>query len=217
MHVLHLSSARALGPIADARAEGLPVTVETCPHYLCFAAEEIPAGATQYKCCPPIRDAGNRDELWQGLLAGLIDTIVSDHSPAPAEEKFRGDGDLQQAWGGVSGLQVGFAAVADEARRRGITLDRVSRWMSVNTADLVGLGAKGRIAVGADADLAVYDAALDLHVSAAELAHRHPISAYDGRHLTGRVTHTLLRGQSLDRGRPDHRWGRPLLRDGVAA
>ncbi len=217
VHVLHLSSARALGPIADARAEGLSVTVETCPHYLCFSAEEIPAGAAQYKCCPPIRDAGNRDELWQGLLAGLIDTIVSDHSPAPAEEKLRGDGDLQQAWGGVSGLQVGFAAVADEARRRGITLDRVSRWMSLNTAELVGLGAKGRIAVGADADLAVYDAALDLHVSAAELAHRHPISAYDGRHLAGRVTHTVLRGQVLHRLEPDHRWGRPLLRDGVAA
>jgi allantoinase len=217
VHVLHLSSARALGPIADARAAGLPVTVETCPHYLCFSAEEIPDGAAQYKCCPPIRDAGNRDELWQGLQSGVIDLIVSDHSPAPAEEKRRGDGDLQQAWGGISGLQVGFGAVADEARRRGITLDQVSQWMSHNPADLVGLTAKGRIAVGADADLAVYDPAAEVLVSAAELAHRHPISAYDGRHLTGRVTDTVLRGRLIDPQAPDHGWGRRLLRDGVAA
>ncbi len=191
--------------------------METCPHYLCFSAEEIPDGAAQYKCCPPIRDAGNRDELWQGLLAGVIDMIVSDHSPAPAEEKLRGDGDLQQAWGGISGLQVGFAAVADEAARRGITLDHVSRWMSTNTAELVGLRAKGRIAVGADADLAVYDPAVELLVSAADLAHRHPISAYDGRRLAGGVTHTVLRGLAINPERPDHAWGRPLLRDGVAA
>jgi allantoinase len=217
VHVLHLSSARALGAIADARAEGLPVTVETCPHYLCFSSEEIPDGAAQYKCCPPIRDAGNRDELWQGLLAGVIDLIVSDHSPAPASEKLRGDGDLQQAWGGVSGLQVGFAAVADEALRRGIGLDRVSRWMSLHTADLVGLSGKGRIAVGAVADLVVYDPTIGVQVSAAELAHRHPISAYDGRRLAGRVTHTVLRGRLLDRLSPDHGWGRPLLRDEVAA
>ncbi len=217
VHVLHLSSARALGAIADARAEGLPVTVETCPHYLCFSSEEIPDGAAQYKCCPPIRDAGNRDELWQGLLDGLIDLIVSDHSPAPASEKLRGDGDLQQAWGGVSGLQVGFAAVADEAARRGIGLERVSRWMSLHTADLVGLSAKGRIAVGGDADLVVYDPTVGVHISAAELAHRHPISAYDGRRLAGQVTHTVLRGQLLDPRSPDHRWGRQLLRDGVAA
>ena len=120
VHILHLSSARALDLIADAKDEGLRVTVETCPHYLCFAAEGIPDGSSQFKCCPPIRDAGNREELWQGLRAGVIDMVVSDHSPATAEEKGRGDGDLQQAWGGVSGLQVGFSAVAQEARRRNI-------------------------------------------------------------------------------------------------
>lgn len=212
VHVLHLSSARALGLLADARAEGLPVTVETCPHYLCFAAERIPDAAPEFKCCPPIRDDGNREELWQGLRAGVIDAVVSDHSPATAEMKLRGDGDLQQAWGGVSGLQVGFAAVAQEARARGIPLEQVSRWMSRNTADLVGLARKGRIEVGADADLAVYDTAAGLRVDAARLAHRNPISAYDGLTLDGRVTRTVVRGNAIDADRPDHDWGHMLER-----
>ena len=212
VHVLHLSSARALDLLADARAEGLPLTVETCPHYLCLTAEEIPDAAPQFKCCPPIRDAGNRDELWQALLAGVVDTVVSDHSPATAEEKSRGDGDLQQAWGGVSGLQVGFTAVAEEARRRGIGLEQVSRWMSLRTADLVGLTTKGRIEPGADADLAVYDSAASLQVDVRELAHRNPISAYDGRRFAGRVTHTVLAGHLLDPLHPDHSLGHRLLR-----
>jgi allantoinase len=212
VHILHLSSARALDLIADARAEGLPVTVETCPHYLCFAAETIPDAAPQFKCCPPIRDAGNREELWQALRWGIIDTIVSDHSPATAEEKQRGDGDLQQAWGGVSGLQVGFSAIAQEARRRGISLDHVSRWMSRNSADLVGLGQKGRIEVGADADLAVYDTGVDFRIEATRLAHRNPISAYDGLRYGGRITRSIVRGNAIDVERPDHGWGRQLLR-----
>ncbi|WP_244931894.1 allantoinase AllB [Nocardioides sp. W7] len=212
VHVLHLSSARALDLIADARAEGLRLSVETCPHYLCFAAEDIPDAAPQFKCCPPIRDAGNREELWQALRAGVIDTIVSDHSPATAEEKFRGGGDLQQAWGGVSGLQVGFSAVAQEARRRNIALSSVSRWMSHNTADLVGLSTKGRIEVGADADLAVYDSGVDFRIEATRLAHRNPISAYDGLRYGGRVTRTVVRGNAVDVERPDHAWGRQLRR-----
>jgi allantoinase len=212
VHVLHLSSARALDLLADARAEGLPLTVETCPHYLCLTAEEIPDAAPQFKCCPPIRDAGNRDELWRALLAGVIDTVVSDHSPATAEEKLRGDGDLQQAWGGVSGLQVGFTAVAAEARRRGIGLELISRWMSRSTADLVGLTEKGRLGPGADADVAVYDTAVSLQVDARELAHRNPISAYDGQRYAGRVTHTVLAGHLVDPTHPDHTRGRQLLR-----
>ena len=214
VHVLHLSSARALDLLADARAEGLRVTVETCPHYLCFAAETIPDAAPQFKCCPPIRDRGNREELWSALRAGVIDTIVSDHSPATAQEKNRGDGDLQQAWGGVSGLQVGLAAVAQEARRRGIGLAQVSRWMSRHTADLVGLDHKGRIEVGADADLAVYDTGASFRVEAARLAHRNPISAYDGLTYGGRVTRTVVRGNAVDVERPDHDWGRRLRRPG---
>jgi allantoinase len=212
VHILHLSSARALDLIEKAKAEGLALTVETCPHYLCFASAQIPDASPQFKCCPPIRDAGNREELWQALRSGVIDTIVSDHSPATAEEKGRGDGDLQQAWGGVSGLQVGFSAVAYEARRRNIPLARVSRWMSRNTADQVGLAAKGRIEVGADADLAVYDTGVEFRIEATRLAHRNPISAYDGLRYGGRTTRSVVRGDAVDVERPDHAWGRQLRR-----
>jgi allantoinase len=213
VHILHLSSAAALPLIQDAKAEGLPLTVETCPHYLTFTSEQIPEASPQFKCCPPIRDAGNREELWEALRAGVIDTIVSDHSPATATEKARGDGDLHQAWGGVSGLQVGFSAVAAEARRRNIPLARVSQWMSRNTADLVGLARKGRIEVGADADLAIYDTGVDFRIEATRLAHRNPISAYDGLRYGGRVTRSIVRGNAVDVERPDHRWGRRLRRD----
>ncbi|MQA34317.1 allantoinase [Modestobacter roseus] len=212
VHVLHLSSARALPLLQAARDEGLPVTVETCHHYLTFTAEQIPDAAPQFKCCPPIRDAGNRDELWSALRAGVVDCVVSDHSPATAEEKNRGDGDLQQAWGGVSGLQVGFTALAAEAARRGIDVADVSRWTSQNTADLVGLSRKGRIAVGADADLVVHDTAAATVVDAARLAHRNPVSAYDGLTLPGRVTHTLVRGRLVDPDLPDPGWGTQLER-----
>ncbi len=180
VHVLHLSSARAIDLIADARAEGLPLTVETCPHYLTFSAETIPDAAPEFKCCPPIRDAGNREALWQALQEGLVDCIVSDHSPSTVEEKLKGDGDLQQAWGGVSGLQVGFAVLAHEARLRGIPLE--------------------------------YDPAVELHVEAARLAHRNPISAYDGLRLAGRVVSTVVRGELVDVDHVDHRHGRQLDR-----
>ncbi|KAA1400384.1 allantoinase AllB [Aeromicrobium ginsengisoli] len=212
VHILHLSSAKALDLIAAARDEGLPVTVETCPHYLSFSAETIPDGASQFKCCPPIRDSGNREALWQALRDGIIDCIVSDHSPATAEEKNRGDGDLQQAWGGVSGLQVGFSVLAHEARRRAIPLADLSRWMSRNTADLVGLGRKGRIEVGADADFAVYDTGAEFRVEAARLAHRNPITAYDGLRYGGRVVRSVIRGNAIDVDRVDHTFGQQLRR-----
>ncbi|MDN4172399.1 allantoinase AllB [Nocardioides sp. SOB77] len=194
VHVLHLSSARAVDLLADARAEGVPVTVETCPHYLCLEADAIPDAAPEFKCCPPIRDRANREQLWQALVDGVVDVVVSDHSPATAEEKSRGGGDLQQAWGGVAGLEVGFTAVAAEAAARGIGVERVARWMATGTADLVGLHHKGRIAPGADADLVVLDPTATTEVRAAALAHRNPISAYDGMALAGRVTRTLVRG-----------------------
>lgn len=198
VHVLHLSSARALGMIADARAEGLPVTVETCPHYLCFAAERIPDAAPEFKCCPPIRDEGNRDELWAALTDGVIDCVVSDHSPSTIEEKTRGGGDLQQAWGGIAGLQVGFSAMVAEAARRGVPVEAVSRWMSRNTADLVGLARKGRIEVGADADLVVHDTRLSVAVNATALEHRNPISAYEslGR-IDGFAGRTVVHGETF--------------------
>ncbi|MCW2748546.1 MAG: allantoicase [Nocardioidaceae bacterium] len=211
-HILHLSSARALDAIAAAKAEGLPVTVETCPHYLCFAAESIPDAAPQFKCCPPIRDSGNREALWQALREGIIDTIVSDHSPSTAEEKLKGDGDLQQAWGGVSGLQVGFSAIAQEARRRAIGLPMVSAWMSRNTADIVGLTHKGRIAVGADADFAVYDTNAEFRIEATRLAHKNPLSAYDGLRFGGRIVRSVVRGDAIDIEAVNHDYGQLLRR-----
>lgn len=212
VHILHLASARALDVIKAARDEGLRLSVETCPHYLTFAAENIPDASAQFKCCPPIRDGGNREALWQALREGIIDMVVSDHSPATAAEKSKGDGDLQQAWGGVSGLQVGFSAVAYEARRRNIALADVSRWMSRNPADFVGLGQKGRLEAGADADIAIYDTDVEFRIEAARLAHRNPISAYDGLRFGGRVTRCVVRGNAIDVEHPDWRWGEQLRR-----
>ncbi len=197
-HILHLSSAAALPRLAAAKAEGLPITVETCPHYLCFTAEQIPDGATQFKCCPPIRDERNRDRLWQGLLDGVIDIIVSDHSPSTRELKLGHGGDFGLAWGGISGLQLGLSAIWTEALRRGIPLDKVLGWMSEAPAALVGLPAKGRIRVGADADLVAFapDASFTVDVDA--LFHRNRVSAYEGRQLTGIVRDTWLRGEIVD-------------------
>ena len=200
-HILHLSSAAALPVLRAARSEGLPITVETCPHYLTIAEEQIPDGATQYKCCPPIRDDANRDALWRALLDGDIDIVVTDHSPATVELKTRGEGDFGLAWGGIAGLQLGLAAVWTEAARRGIPLERVLGWMSRGPADLVGLGAKGRIAVGADADLVAFapDATFTVHKE--ELLHKNAVSAYDGRELRGVVRRTWLRGEAPGAGR----------------
>lgn len=196
-HILHLAAAGALELIKEARDEGLPITVETCPHYLCFDAATVPDGAAEFKCCPPIRDRGNRDALWQGLHEGLIDMVVTDHSPATRAEKYRGAPDLAQAWGGISGLQVGFAAVASAARERGIGLEDVSQWMARSTADLVGLGHKGRIAVGSDADFLVYDPIQTHMVSGRGLAHKNTITAYEGHEIRGTVVGAVLRGTEL--------------------
>ncbi|QJU54036.1 allantoinase AllB [Herbiconiux sp. KACC 21604] len=194
-HILHLSSARALDALRAAKAEGLPITAETCPHYLSFSAEHIPDGATHYKCCPPIRDEGNRDLLWEGLLDGAIDLIASDHSPSTAELKFAGSGDFAEAWGGISGLQLSFPAVWTAARERGIPLERVLGWMAVNTAALVGLASKGAIAVGADADLVAFAPEETFVVAADELEHKNKVSAYDGSTLHGVVHTTWLAGE----------------------
>ena len=193
-HILHLSSAAALPALRAARAEGLPITVETCPHYLSFSAEEIPDGATQFKCCPPIRDETNRDLLWQALLDGDIDIIVTDHSPSTAALKFAHGGDFGLAWGGIAGLQLGLAAIWTEAMRREIPLARVIQWMSAGPARFAGLGQKGRIEVGADADLVAFAPAALFTVHADELQHKNPVSAFDGRELTGVVRGTWLRG-----------------------
>lgn len=195
VHVLHLSSSDALPMLASARRDGVEVTVETCPHYLTFAAEDVPDGATQYKCCPPIREAANRDLLWRGLAEGVIDVVVSDHSPCTPELK---RGDFGSAWGGVASLQVGLPAVWSGARARGHTLADVLGWMATVPARLAGLDAKGAIAPGRDADLVVFAPDEPWVVDAHRLAHRNPVTPYDGRALTGVVRGTWLRGRRID-------------------
>ncbi|MGA5203639.1 allantoinase AllB [Streptomyces variegatus] len=195
VHVLHLSSSDALPMIAQARAEGVRVTVETCPHYLTLTAEEVPDGASEFKCCPPIREAANQDLLWQALADGTIDCVVTDHSPSTADLK---TDDFATAWGGISGLQLSLAAVWTEARRRGHGLEDVVRWMSTRTSELVGLDdRKGAIAVGRDADFAVLAPDETFTVDPVALQHRNQVTAYAGRTLHGVVKSTWLRGQRI--------------------
>jgi allantoinase len=201
-HVLHLSAADALTQLRRARAEGVDVSVETCPHYLTLTAEDVPAGGTQFKCCPPIRESANRDRLWRGLEDGDIDMVVSDHSPSTADLKRLDTGDFGTAWGGIASVQLGLPAVWDEARRRGIPLARVVRWMATNPADRVGLATKGRLAVGADADLVVFAPEEAWDVDVTRLKHKNPVSAYADRHLVGRVRQTYLRGERVQDDRP---------------
>ncbi|WP_433113103.1 allantoinase AllB [Micromonospora sp. CA-246542] len=197
VHILHLSSADALPLIAAARGAGVSVTVETCPHYLCLTAEEVPDGATEYKCCPPIRDRANQDRLWAGLVAGVIDCVVSDHSPSTPTLKRPPSGDFAAAWGGISSLQIGLPAVWSAARRRGYRLVDVVRWMAQRPAEIAGLGAKGRIAAGSDADLVAFAPDERFVVDPTALRHRHPVTPYAGRTLHGVVRDVWLRGQPV--------------------
>nr|WP_202457822.1 allantoinase AllB [Streptomyces sp. SID5464] len=195
VHVLHLSSSDALPMIAQARAEGVRITVETCPHYLTLTAEEVPDGASEFKCCPPIREAANQDLLWQALADGTIDCVVTDHSPSTADLK---TDDFATAWGGISGLQLSLPAVWTEARERGHGLEDVVRWMSTRTSELVGLDdRKGAIAAGRDADFAVLAPDETFTVDPAALQHRNHVTAYAGRTLYGVVKSTWLRGQRI--------------------
>jgi allantoinase len=189
-HVVHLSAAGALPD-----RTGADVSVETCPHYLALAAEDVPDGATEFKCCPPIREAANRDRLWAALAAGDIDFVVSDHSPCTADLK---RGDFTRAWGGIASLQLSLPVVWTAARERGHTLADVARWMSTAPARRVGLPGKGEIAAGHDADLCVLAPDQAFRVDAAALQHRNPVSPYDGRTLTGTVRQTWLRGTPID-------------------
>jgi allantoinase len=198
LHVLHLSAAAGASQVAAARAEGVAVTVETCPHYLTLTAEDVPDGATASKCAPPVRDAANRDALWAALADGTIDAIVSDHSPAPAELKHLDDGDFVAAWGGIASLQLGPSLVWTEARRRGHDLSDLVRWMAAGPARVAGMTRKGSLTPGSHADLVVFDPEVSWTVDAARLHHRHPVSPYDGRELTGRAVTTYLRGEVVD-------------------
>ncbi|KRF35302.1 allantoinase AllB [Nocardioides sp. Soil805] len=195
-HVVHLSASGAVPALRAAREQGVDVSVETCPHYLHLEAESIPAGATAMKCCPPIRDAANRDALWHALEAGTIDFVVTDHSPSTAELK--GGGDFADAWGGIASLQLGLPVVWTAARERGLGLVDVARWMSSAPAARTGLAGKGAIRVGADADLCVLAPDEENVVDVRRLHHKNPVSAYDGRTLTGTVRRTWLRGVPID-------------------
>jgi allantoinase len=193
-HVLHLSAADALGPLVGARRTGARVTAETCPHYLAVAAEDIPDGATQFKCCPPIRERANRERLWAALREGIIDCVVSDHSPCPPALKAAELGDFGAAWGGISSVQLALPVVWTQARARGHTLDDIARWMAAGPVALAGLPGKGAIAPGMDADLVAFAPEDTFIVRPERLYHRHRLTPYAGQRLHGVVRRTWLRG-----------------------
>jgi allantoinase len=197
-HVVHLSSADALVALRAARDGGAQVSAETCPHYLSFAAEDVPDGATAFKCAPPIRERHNRERLWQGLADGVITQVVTDHSPSPASLKCVDSGDFSRAWGGIASLELGLQATWTEARARGFALERLVEWMCAAPARRVGLdGRKGSIAPGRDADLVVWDPDGERVVDASALYQRHKLTPYATRTLSGVVHSTYLRGKKV--------------------
>jgi allantoinase len=204
-HIVHLSSAEAVPALAAARADGVRLTVETCPHYLTLRAEDIADGQTQFKCCPPVRDAANADRLWQALDDGVIDFVVSDHSPSTVDLKRLDEGDFGAAWGGISSLQLGLSLVWTEGRRRDHSLDQVVRWMASRPAEVVGVTGKGSIAIGQDADLVVFAPDEAYTVDVAALHHRNAVTPYHGRTLQGVVRATYLRGEPVTDGAPHGR------------
>ena len=200
IHIVHLASAEAVEAVSVARAAGLSISGETCPHYLTFAAEEIPDGATAFKCAPPLRGRAQREALWRALQDGRIDLVATDHSPAPPSTKCVEEGDFLRAWGGIASLQLGLAATWAGALERGVPIEVLARWMSAAPAALAGLsGTKGAIARGADADLVAWDPDAADTVDPSALYHRHPLTPYAGRVLRGRVKMTLLRGEAVFR------------------
>jgi allantoinase len=197
VHVVHVSSAQSVPVIREARAGGMLISCETCPHYLTFAAEEIPDGATEYKCAPPIRGGGERDALWRALIAGDIQLVASDHSPCPPAMK-RSDGNFFAAWGGIASLQLALPAVWTGARERGVSVARIAEWMCEHTAELAGLsGRKGKIAPGFDADLVVWNPDERFRVEPKALRHRHAVTPYAGRDLYGVVHETYVGGRCV--------------------
>jgi len=210
-HICHLSSSDALAMIASARRDGVPVTVECCPHYLSLCAEEVQDGATYFKCCPPIREAENRELLWKGLGSNLIDIVVADHSPSPPKLKSIESGDFGTAWGGIASLQLTLPVIWTHARVRGFSLADVAKWMCEGPARLFGLRAKGAIAVGNDADFCIFAPQESFVVDSSKLRHKNPGTPYDGRELQGVVRSTVLRGERVDIDTP-HPHGRLLRR-----
>jgi len=210
LHIVHLATAEALELLRAAKADGLPVTVESCPHYLHFAAETISDGATLFKCAPPIRSAANREALWQGLRDGILDMIVTDHSPCPPEMKRLELGRFDEAWGGIASLSVALPVVWTEAFRRGFGLAEIARWMSAAPAALAGIGNQaGALEAGREANFMVLDAEAEFTVSAEVLHYRHAVSPYLGERLRGVVRATYLRGETV--------WTEEVVGGGFAA
>jgi allantoinase len=198
VHIVHHSSADALPMLRGAKADGLKITAETCPHYLMLAAEDIPDGATEFKCCPPIRERQNNEALWAALASGTLDMIVSDHSPCPPEMKLCDSGDFMAAWGGISSLQLRLPIIWTEAKQRGFSFSDLSRWLCSAPAALVNLqDRKGTLAVGYDADLVIWNPEQQFQVHGRELHHRHKLTPYEGKTLEGVVEQTFLRGQKI--------------------
>jgi allantoinase len=198
VHVVHLSSSEALPILQKARAKGLPITVETCPHYLVFNAEGIMRGDTRFKCTPPIRENANREKLWAGLKAGIIDFVVSDHSPCTPVLKKLEEGSFTEAWGGIASLQFGLSSIWTEAKARGIELPSLVSWLSTGPAKFVGLThKKGQIAKGFDADLVVWDPDSEVQITSEHIEHRHKLTPYEGKKLFGLVKETYLRGKRI--------------------
>lgn len=196
-HIVHLSSAQALKDIRAAKHEGLNLTVETCPHYLVLWAENIPDGDTRFKCCPPIREDENREQLWQAVQEGLIDCLVSDHSPCTPQLKHIDSGDLEAAWGGVSGLQFGLSLLWSEARERQFPLEKLLNAMAATPAKLAGLGSKGEIAIGKAADFCIFAPDEQYEIKADMIHHRHKVTPYEGRIVYGVVKQTILAGKVI--------------------
>lgn len=198
VHIVHLSSSDALPMLREAQADGVKISAETCPHYLHFTAETIPSNATEFKCCPPIRESENREKLWAGLADGTIEMIVSDHSPCPASMKVRETGDFMTAWGGIASLQLRLPVVWTEASRRGFSLRELADWLCTNPARQVSLGSqKGAIAAGFDADVVIWDPNREFVVDGGQLEHRHKLTPYHGELLTGVVEKTFLGGRKI--------------------
>ncbi|KAI0695031.1 allantoinase [Cytidiella melzeri] len=195
LHIVHLSASDALPLVRAAKSTGLPLTVETCFHYLALSAAQIPHGHPEFKCCPPIREEVNRDALWDALIDGTIDCVVSDHSPCVASLKKLDEGDIMSAWGGISTLGLGLSVLWTEAQRRGVSIGQVVDWVSFRTALHAGLeDRKGRLAVGCDADIVVFDPEVEYKVKQESLKFRNKLSPYQGLTLKGRVEKTFLRG-----------------------
>jgi allantoinase len=198
VHIVHHSSADALPALRAAKADGVGITAETCPHYLALIAEEVPEGATEFKCCPPIRERENCEQLWSALKDHTIDMIVSDHSPCPPQMKLRETGDFLAAWGGISSLQLRLPIVWSEARRRGFSVRDVAKWLCAAPAALVGLqNRKGSLANGYDADLVIWNPRKEFRVEGEKLQHRHKLTPYEGRLLEGVVERTFVRGRQV--------------------